>query len=82
MNTLKSFWQWYCSNQNRSVSNIDITFISKRNCHQLVIDYIDIKWYLFVPYSIDFVGILQYQNDVGKFMKLFIEIVKRVMVED
>lgn len=79
MNTLESFWQWYLTNQHRKINKIDITFVSKRKCHQIVIDYIDIKWYLIIPYNIDFIDILQYQNDIDKFIKKFIDIIKGLM---
>ncbi len=79
MNTLESFWQWYLTNQQRKINKIDIMFVSKRKYHQLVIDYIDIKWYLIIPYNIDFIDILQYQNDIDKFIKKFIDIIKGLM---
>jgi len=56
--TLKRFADWYYSSKYVKVANIDVSYNCTRNHHNITIDFIDVKWYLVVPYNIEFISFL------------------------
>ena len=79
VDSLRRFAEWYYSSKYVNVSNIEVTYNCKRNHHNVTIDFIDIKWYLVVPYNIDFISFLNLlENKDVFFEKLLVFINKRL----